>query len=388
MLSRYLRSTALAFAAALCLAPAALVAQSNQPAQSDQPSPSDQPAPSDQQPQGQFEGRVDVNEVLLDVLVTDRKGNVIVGLDKSDFQVSEDGKPVELTGVTFYSNRKLVESSQALAQRGVTAEQVPEDRYFVLFFEDQKSAAADAPELLVSQLDAGKRAREWVRTGLLRNDWVAVVSYDAKLKVHQDFTRDRVALQQAIADAIKGKDTDGNWPSRLEESSEPSLRAALPRGNDLRKESGTIYDAVRLVAGASGKITGRKNLLLFTNGFAGRINTFGQYQPDQRYYPEMSRALNDNNVAVYPIDLTPAGTEHTLSNFMNELASDTGGRYFYNFTNFTTPLEQIADENSGYYLLSYRSEKPAGEKGFQEVRVKTGNPEFRIRARKGYDYGS
>ena len=380
MLSRYLRSTTLALAAALCLAPAALVAQS------DQPTPSEPAA--QEQPQGQFEGRVDVNEVLLDVLVTDRKGNVIVGLDKSDFQVTEDGKPVELTGVTFYSNRKLIESSPALAQRGVTADQVPEDRYFVLFFEDQKGAAADAPELLASQMDAGRRAREWVRKGLLRNDWVAVVSYDAKLKVHQDFTRDRGALQQAIADAIKGKDVDGNWPSRIEAGEGPSLRAGLPRGNDLRKESGTNYDAVRLVAEASGKITGRKNLLFFTNGFAGRVNTFGQYQPDPKYYPEMSRALNDNNVAVYPIDLTPAGTEHTLSNFMNELANDTGGRYFYNFTNFTTPLEQIADENSGYYLLSYRSEKPAGEKGFQEVRVKTSNPEFRIRARKGYDYGS
>jgi VWFA-related protein len=372
MLSRYLRSATLACAVALCLAPA-LVAQ---PAQSDQ-----------DQPQGQFEGRVDVNEVLLDVLVTDRQGNVIVGLDKSDFKVSEDGKPVELTGVTFYSNRRLVESSEALARRGVTADQVPEDRYFVLFFEDQKSTATDAPELLTSQLDAGRRAREWVRKGLLANDWVAVVSYDAKLKVHQDFTRDRAALQQAIGDAIKGKDTDGNWPSRIQEGSGASLLASLPRGNDLRKETGTIYDAVRLLAEASGKVRGRKNLLLFTNGFAGKINTFGQYEPDQRYYPEMSRALNDNNVAVYPIDLTPVGTEHTLSNFMNALAIDTGGRYFYNFTNFITPLKQIADENSGYYLLSYRSEKPAGEKGFQEVRVQTTNPEFRIRARKGYEFG-
>jgi len=373
MLSTYFRTASLALAAALCLAPA-LAAQEAQS--------------QEQQPQGQFEEKVDVKEVLLDVLVTDRQGNVIVGLDKNDFQVSEDGKPVELTGITFYSNRRLVQASQELAKRGVTADQVPEDRYFVLFFEDQKSSAVDAPELLTSQLDAGKRAREWVRKDLLANDWVAVVSYDQKLKVHQDFTRDRVALQQAIADAIKGKDDDGNWPSRIQEGSGPSLRAGLPRGNDLRKESGTIYDAVRLVADASGKTTGRKNLLLFTNGFAGRVNTFGQYQPDQRYYPQMSRALNDNNVAVYPIDLTPAGTEHTLSNFMNQLASDTGGRYFYNFTNFKTPLEQIASENSGYYLLSYRSEKPAGKTGFQEVRVKTNNPEFRIRARKGYDYGS
>ena len=154
---------------------------------------------------------------------------------------------------------------------------------------------------------------------------MAVVSYDSKLKVHQDFTRDRTALQQAIGDAVKGKDDDGNWPSRIEAGEGPSLRAGLPRGNDLRKESGTNYDAVRLVAEASGRITGRKNLLLFTNGFAGRINTFGQYQPDPKYYPEMSRALNDNNVAVYPIDLTPAGTEHTLVQ-LHERARQRHGR--------------------------------------------------------------
>ncbi|HYU33296.1 MAG TPA: hypothetical protein VEW48_14140, partial [Thermoanaerobaculia bacterium] len=159
MLGKYLRSATLAIAAALCLAPA-LAAQSDQPAQ-----------PQDQQPQGQFGEKINVNEVLLDVLVTDRQGNVIVGLDKNDFKVTEDGKPVDLTGVTFYSNRRLVQSSPALAKQGVTADQVPEDRYFVLFFEDQKSSAVDAPELLVSQLDAGKRAREWVRKGLLLNDW-------------------------------------------------------------------------------------------------------------------------------------------------------------------------------------------------------------------------
>lgn len=370
MLNRYLRSSALALASALCLAPA-LAAQS----------PSEQAQPD---PQGQFEGTVDVNEVLLDVLVTDRNGNVIVGLDKNDFQVSEDGKAVELTGVTFYSNRRLIEASPALAERGVTVDQVPEDRYFVLFFDDQKGA----PGLLVQQLDAGRRAREWVGKGLLRNDWVAVVSYDHKLKIHQDFTRDRKALDQAIVDAMKSKEDDGNWPSRIQEGKGPSLRAGLPRGMELRDKTGTIFDAVRLIARSAGNITGRKNLLLFTSGIAGRSNTFGQYQPDPKYYPEMSRALNDNNVAVYPIDLNPAGSESSLKDSMALVANDTGGKYFYNFTNFTTPLEQIADENSGYYLLSYRSDKPAGEKGFQEVSVKSSNPEFRIRARKGYDYGS
>src|SRR3954452_6817851 len=84
-------------------------------------------------PQGVFQGEVNFNEVLLDVLVTDSRGNVIVGLDKNDFVVKENGKPVGLTSVAFYSNRRLLESSPALAKQGVTTDQGTEDRYFILF---------------------------------------------------------------------------------------------------------------------------------------------------------------------------------------------------------------------------------------------------------------
>ena len=368
MLRKYMGSAALTLALALVLAPA-LVAQ-------------------EQPPQGQFEGQIDVNEVLLDVLVTDRNGNVIVGLGPSDFVVTESGKPVDLTGVTFYSNRRLLESPNVIKNRAGSIDQVPEDRYFVLFFEDQKHAAGEAPQLIASQMDAVQRARDWVRKDLLLNDWVAVVSYDSKLKIQQDFTRDRKALVDAINDAMKGKDREGNWPSRIKtEGGAPSLFAGLPRGNELRDKTTTVYDAMRLLADSAGDIRGRKNLLLFTNGFPGQINSFGQAQPDTRYYPDMIHALNDNNVAVYPIDLTPAGGEHTLSDTMNLLALDTGGRYFFNFTNFSTPLAQVTQENNGYYLLSFTAEKPAGKSGFQEVEVKTTNPEFRVRARKGYEYG-
>ncbi len=101
----------------------------------------------------------------------------------------------------------------------------------------------------------------------------------------------------------------------------------------------------------------------------------------------MLRALNDNNVAVYTIDLLPPGTEHPLSSAMSKLADETGGKYYSTFNNFSTPLQQIAEENSGYYLLSYRSQQPAGKRGFQEVEVSTSNPEFRVRARKGYAFG-
>lgn len=337
--------------------------------------------------QGQFEGKVDVNEVLLDVLVTDARGNVIVGLSKDDFVVTEKGKPVELSGVTFYSNRRLIESSPALAKAGVSTEQGTEDRYFILFFEDQKDTAQEAPRLISQSLEAAKRARGWVASEMLPNDWVAVASYDTRLKIQQDFTRDRKAVVEAIGDAVKGKDREGNYPSRIDETKGPSLYAGLPKGNELRDKTATIYEALQEIARSAGNIRGRKNLLFFTFGLPGRVNTFGQYVPDQKFFEPTVRALNSNNVAAYAFDLTPPAVEHTLSDSLNNLAIETGGRYFFNVTNYSTPLDQVSQENNGYYLLSYQSENPEGRSGFQQVEVKVKNPEFRVKARQGYELG-
>jgi VWFA-related protein len=338
-------------------------------------------------PQAEFQGKVNVNEVLLDVLVTDAKGNVIVGLDKNDFVVKENGKPVTLTGVTFYSNRRLLESSPTLAKQGVSVDQATEDRYFVLFFADQKDTAQEAPQLLSQQMEAAKRARGWVDAELLPNDWVAVVSYDTRLKVQQDFTHDRRALVAAIDDAMQGKDPEGNFPSRIQSGKGPSLLAGLPKGDELRDKTPNIYEAMQQIARSSGNIRGRKNLLLFTFGLPGRENTFGSYVPDDRYFNPTVRILNHNNVAVYSLDLTPPAVDHTLSDSLNLLSKDTGGLYFFNVTNFSTPLDQVAKENNGYYLLSYESTQPAGKSGFQEVEVTTSNPEFKLKSRKGYEYG-
>jgi VWFA-related protein len=372
-MKRFIRPTLWALAAALSLAP---LAQAQGTEEKQQPAP-------------RFQGEANVNEVLMDVLVTDTKGNVIVGLDKSDFVVRENGKPVDLTGITFYSNRRFLQSADVLKKKGIDIDKVPENRYFILFFDDQKNANTDSPGLLGQQIEAGRRAKEWIGKDLLANDYVAVVSYDYKLKIHQDFTRDREALVQAVGDAVQGKDRETNWPSRVKQAQaegNPSLLASLPQGNALRDKTALIYDGIRELADASRGIVGRKNLILFTTGF-GRINNFNQYIPDPRYYPPMMQALNASNVAVYTIDLVPSGTHHTLSSAMNQLSDETGGQYLFNFTNFLTPLNRVEQENNGYYLLSYQATHPGEKTGFQKVEVKTANPEFRVRVRQGYKYG-
>ena len=363
-----LRTAAWLGIAALAIAPA-LVAQTTAPG---------------------IDEEIDVTEVLLDVLVTDRQGNVIVGLTEEDFIVEEDtGAAVEVTGATFYSNRRFVESEARAAELGLTYDAVPVDRFFVLFFHDQRQ---DLAQLSGQQLDAGRYARQWVDRELLANDYVAVVSYDVALKVQTDFTNDKKDIKRAIEAAIVGKDRGRNFPSRFPEEGKPSLLRSLPTGKELRKETWDIHHGLRLIAEALGDTVGRKNMLLFSIGW-GVVDEALTLTPDVRYYDDVMEAMNASNVAVYAIDYVPTSEgggsfPRGLNDQLSNLARDTGGQYFFHFVNFAAPLETVTAETNGYYLLSYSSSYLQGTSGFRNVRVRTRNPSFEVRTRKGYAFGA
>lgn len=343
----------------------------------------------------QFGGTVEVNEVLLDVVVTDRDGNVILGLQPGDFVVEDGDQNVEVASATFYSNRAFLESAALASRLGVDAGEVPVDRFFILFLHDMRTFF---PDIVSSQLDAMRWARRWVHSELLPNDWVAVVSYDYELKIHQDFTTDNEAILQAVDAMSRGKDPGTNWPSRIDASEGPSLRQNLPRGNDLRKGTKRIYSALQVLGDAAGYIVGRKNILMFSAGFGdpgdfSEQTAWGTYRPDERYYGPMMESLNDANVAVYPISLlknlrSENEAQALLGNSLSLLADDTGGRYYMNFVNFRDPLREVVQDNNGYYLLSYPADRVDGQAGYREVTVTTRNPSFVVRARQGYRYGS
>ena len=73
-------------------------------------------AQQEEEPAARFGERIQVTEVLLDVLVTDARGNVIVGLDKDDFIVEEGDRQVPLTAATFYGSHSILRSP-AIARR-------------------------------------------------------------------------------------------------------------------------------------------------------------------------------------------------------------------------------------------------------------------------------
>lgn len=340
-------------------------------------------------PETTIRERLEVTEVLLDVVVTDGSGNIIIGLKPEDFIITDGDREVPAKSAVFYSNRRYVDSGISAERLGVSADQVASDRYFIFFFHDQRF---EDPNLTANILDAIRWSKDWVRYESLANDWIAVLSYDASLKVHQDFTNNKEDLLQALDSVAKSKSPENTWPSRIEDAAGASLRRSLPQGKDLRKQTRRIYSALSTVAVASGDIVGRKNLLFFSVGF-GQLREGGNYVPDSRYWAPMMESMNDNNVAAYAISWIKNLSQETasqgvLNNSLNLLAVDTGGLYFANFVNFKEPLSKINEDNNGYYLLSYDAEFPAGKKGFQEVQVRVDNPGFHIRARKGYSYGN
>lgn len=347
-------------------------------------------AAAQKEPTGEFGELIEVTEVFLDVLATDKKGDVVRGLGKDDFIVLEDGEPVELTSVSFYTTRyeEAGREGDVPAPAGAATE-IPSSRYFILFFHDQTMDATPQNRLLQQQRQAAREAHNWVRDKRSGSDWVAVFSYDVKLHLHQDFTQDTGNLVKAINDASISKTPEPVSPSereRIEAGAEPSLLRGLPDAADLGRETTRVYDAIRLVGAAARPIVGRKNLLLYTIGF-GELEFAGTTRPDQRYYPQMEETLNHANVAVYPIDLTPAGFNHAQSDFLSRIANDTGGYYHQNIVSYMTPLLEISEENTGYYLLSFRTEHPAGESGYRQIKVKAEDKKVRVRTRRGYRYG-
>ncbi|MEM9406494.1 MAG: VWA domain-containing protein [Acidobacteriota bacterium] len=346
------------------------------------------PAPANDVRAGDLSETIQVREVLLDVLVTDRKGNVLEGLSPADFEVTEDGRPVEVTSVVFYGGAEELQSAGIEERRT--------DRYFMLLFHDQAQAA---PFLRAAQLDNGRWVQKWIDEELQPNDQVAVLGYDVRLKVFQDFTTDKVLLSQAVEAAARGGAREPDrW--RTEEADpardgSPSLLINLPKGKALSRETRRIQNALELIGRASEGIVGRKNLMLFSAGF-GDIDQIGVWTPDPRFYPPMKESLNTGNVDVYSIDLVgsrrgaPQGRD--INDALSAISNDTGGNYYATFANALTPLRNVADDNLGYYLLSYRSEFERGTSGYREVKVKVARPEGgkkpKVKARKGYRFGT
>jgi VWFA-related protein len=336
------------------------------------------PAVAQQQPA--LEERIDVNVVLLDAIVTDAKGNQILGLAKDDFVVKENGVEQPLESLDYFTNRRMLDQREENAPFKV--ERVREERYFIFFFDKPDDAAFFAGQLNVAR----NAARNFIRKEMKEGDRIAIAGHDVRLKIYSDFTSDPKQLERALVEATR-------FGPGLTKAASDAGDASILRHVDsslMMARTGTVYQALEVLADAVRPIRARKNVLLFSPGILEITEDVrgGMIVNRSRHLDPALQSLNAANVTVYPMQLQrDVSIDPVFHQRLEELASSTGGQYFRFNTSFEPALNKIDDVNAGYYLLSYRT-KNAG-KGVQKVEVSVRNqPGLRVTSRSGYQTGS
>src|SRR5687767_2757942 len=297
------------------------------------------PALAQQQPT--LDERIDVNVVLLDAIVTDAKGNQILGLSKEDFVVREDGVEQPIDSVDYFTNRRLLDQREENAPFKV--EQVREERYFIVFFDKPVD-----PGIFTDRINLARNAmRKFVRNELKEGDRVAVVGHDVRLKVYSDFTSDVTKLERALNEATRfgrGVTKPAN------DVAGPSILRHIDAKTTMNR-TGTVYEALDVLADAVRPIRARKNLLLFSPGIIEMNEDVrdGMIFGRSRHLDPALESLNAANVSVYPMQLQSVVTlDPVFHQRLEEIADSTGGHYFRFNTSFDPAIDRIDDTNAGY----------------------------------------
>jgi VWFA-related protein len=239
--------------------------------QSASPPPPPAAAPADQQPVVVI--KKESKLVLVDSVVTDKKGNYIRDLTRNDFKVFEDNKEQQVS--TFSTGADA--ATQASGQR----------RYLILFFDNSTMAAPD-------QIQARSAATKFIEANAGPDRMMAVVDFGGALRIVQNFTANADVLRAAVS-GIKNSSVNPNAPG----PDVPVTVAATGLSSLSNAEADfgarSMLLAVRSLAKNLRSIPGRKMVVLFSGGFA-------LTQENQSELTATIDACNKSNVAVYALD--------------------------------------------------------------------------------------
>src|SRR6185369_4138217 len=235
-------------------------------------------------PQGEPERLVetmDVRVINIDVVVTDKKGNPVRGLKKSDFEIIENGTVKPLSNFYEVAGSKAVSTDEtpvettpgaAPAPAAQTPVQVDEDamRRRIIFYIDNLSLAPFNRNRVFTQM------KDFVKTAMRPGDEAMIATFNRSMKVRVPFTRDPVQLIQTL-DIIAGESAMGPQNKSERKDVEDQIRQsdsyddaiaaartyAQSQEHDLRQSVESLNALMSTLAGVEGK----KILVLTSEGF-------------------------------------------------------------------------------------------------------------------------
>ena len=314
--------------------------------------------------------------VLIDSIVTDKKGAYIGDLTQKDFKVREDGKEQMLTSFSY-----LADGAPAIDGQ---------KHYLVLLFDNSTVPQTD-------QHYARDAAIKFIGSNAGPNRLMSAVEFDGNLRVTQNLTDDVERLKQAVTGA-KFSVASASAPFVLNRGNRS--------GNDPAK---ALPIALGNLAKGLAKVPGRKTVVLFSEGLSVNHDLIK---------PAIEEC-NRSNVAIYPVDiraLSGGGTAKGLtlgaadmgrampgiqpgrtppdpnsdlsvqspSDALYGLAQGTGGFVVSSPGKLPDDLDRIGKEESQYYVLGYLPANKLKPGVCHTIKVEVDRGGANVRARTGY----
>ena len=401
-------------------------------------------APQAPPPQPTFPAEAEI--VVVDVVVSDRRGEPVTDLTAADFVVKDEGAAQAVTAFELVHRPAPAVGTAAPPAPPppprVSSNRTGEaraTRAFMIVFDDLHVDMAQAQRARVA-------ARDFLDTGVSAGDLVGVVATgtdaswvgrmpDARAGLLQvlerlpgrrtidsmrDYLSDYEAMRifqdgdPAVTERVARRflQTQAIVPENAgstdvaEQRGDPSSWVAYVRaragevyGRTSAQNQASLTVMTRAVESLAG-VRGRKTLVLLSGGFV--------HDPRLSGFRDVVAAARRANVVVYFIDARglEAGST-TLSTEMGvpissevlgsqlaeaaearegseSIADDTGGFTLKNANDLAGGLRRIARESRSYYLLGYAPTNARRDGKFRRLEVRVNRPGVTVRARRGY----
>lgn len=363
-----------------------------------------------------FSDEIEVSLVNLEVIVADKSGKPVPDLKKEDFEVLEDGKPVEITN--FYAESGLPTDAADVADAADTAARPVDQRLnLVVFVDDYNMETANRNQILDG-------AREFLGKSLSPGDRIMVVRYGRSLEVRKPFTTSvpevlaELDVIGKLAGDLAGRESSrdhqvqvvvdalelGGWgataEARIREYAEVETSYVAASLNALETVVGWLAGlpgrkAILYASDGLPSVPG-EDLFIWAEAYSGfrsgrRISGMNAASYDaSELFRRVTSKASRNRVAIYPIEVMGArwvrGTQLQEARIQNRqnglrfLAEETGGRTMLNVSKPAEALRLLSADLATYYSIGYRPQRLADDRDHKvEVKVKRKGAQARYR---------
>lgn len=391
--------------------------------------------------------RVNTELIQTGVVVLDKQGHFVNGLQRDQFELSVEGKPQP---IAFFEQVKAGSARESARLAALNGKETKPAEAFSAINEDRGRTIVFFIDDLHLSLDSLGRTRktlaQFIDNEMADNDRVAIASTSGDIGFLQQFSDNKSVLRTAagrlthhpykvrdmtdvttpmteyMALTIERKDDPGVLDFYIDEC----LKAAFPlrytrqacevqvksRARLILLQAASVilstYESLESLMRSSASLPGRKIVFFISDGFL--LDT-GPRNSDPR---GKLRAITDAalraGVVIYTIDarglfsgqldatnnvpLDPQGRLESASlregssaqDALNALAGDTGGRALRNQNYFDRWVGKVLDETSNYYLLAWRPNSEAQTSSeFKNITARViDHPEYTIRLPRGF----